>query len=163
MRIASSYSAATVLAAALLAFPSAQGNAQSARREPPRDTALFRTIASLDSALFDSYNNCNLPKFASFFVDSVEFYHDQTGLMVGVAPLTEAIKQNICGKVVRQLVPESFEVYPMKGYGAVEIGWHRFHPPGAKPVESGGAQFIMLWQNNGDVWKITRVISYDHH
>ena len=147
----------------MLAIPPAGANAQSARREPPPDTALFRTIASLDSALFDSYNRCDLPKFASFIVDSVEFYHDQTGLMVGVTNLTEAIKQNICGKVVRQLIPESLEVYPMKGYGAVEIGRHRFHPPGAKPAETGGAQFIMLWQNNGGVWKITRVISFDHH
>ena len=163
MRFPTSYTAVTALASIVLALPSAPAKAQNARREPPRDTALFRTIASLDSALFDSYNRCDLPKFASFFVDSVEFYHDQTGLMVGVAPLTEAIKQNICGKVVRQLVPESLEVYPMKGYGAVEIGWHRFHPPGAKPAESGGAQFIMLWQNGGGVWKITRVISFDHH
>ena len=163
MRFRKSSRAATILAAGLLAFPSAFASAQSTQREPPRDTALFRTIASLDSALFNSYNSCDLPKFASFFVDSVEFYHDQTGLMVGVANLTEAIKQNICGKVVRQLVPESLEVYPMKGYGAVEIGWHRFHPPGAKPAQSGGAQFIMLWQNNGGVWKITRVISFDHH
>jgi hypothetical protein len=157
-----SCSRATCLLAALLTFPAAAANAQSGRRESP-DTALFRTIASLDSALFDSYNRCDLPRFASFFVDSVEFYHDQTGLMVGVRNLTEAIKQNICSKVVRELVPGTLEVYPMKGYGAVEIGAHRFHPPGAKPSASGGAQFIQLWQNTGGVWKITRVISFDHH
>src|SRR6185436_17813402 len=90
-----------ILAAALLAIPATRADAQTTTREPPRDPALFATIASLDSALFDSYNRCDLQKFASFFVDSVEFYHDQTGLMVGVANLTEAVKQNICGKVVR--------------------------------------------------------------
>ena len=162
MRFRKSHALA-ILAAALFAIPGARADAQATPREPPRDPALFATIATLDSALFDSYNGCDLPKFASFFVDSVEFYHDQTGLMVGVANLTAAIKQNICGKVVRQLVPESLQVYPMKGYGAVEMGWHRFHPPGAKPAETGGAQFVMLWQNNAGVWKITRVISFDHH
>jgi hypothetical protein len=156
------YSTATCVLASLVAFPAAAANAQSARREPP-DTALFRTIASMDSALFDSYNRCDLPRFASFIADSVEFYHDQTGLMVGVRNLTEAIRQNICGKVVRELVPGTLEVYPMKNYGAVEIGVHRFHPPGAKPGEGGDAQFVHLWQNNGGAWKITRVISFDHH
>jgi hypothetical protein len=162
MRDRLSCSTVTCFLVAILMFPAAAANAQNARRESP-DTALFRTIASLDSALFDSYNHCDLPRFASFFIDSVEFYHDQTGLMVGVRNLTEAIRQNICGKVVRELVPGTLEVYPMKGYGAVEIGVHRFHPPGAKPSDGGGAQFIQLWQNTGGVWKITRVISFDHH
>jgi hypothetical protein len=27
----------------------------------------------------------------------------------------------------------------------------------------GEAQFIHLWQYKGGAWKITRVISYDHH
>ena len=38
---------------------------------------LNRVAATLDAALFDSYNHCDLDKFASFFVDDVEFYHDQ--------------------------------------------------------------------------------------
>jgi hypothetical protein len=146
----------------LLVALAASANAQSVHREP-RDTALFRTIASLDTALFDSYNHCDLPKLASFLADSVEFYHDQTGLMVGARNVTEAVRKNICGKVVRDLVPGSLEVYPLNGYGAVEIGIHRFHPLGAKPGEGGDAQFIHLWQNTIGVWKVTRVISFDHH
>ena len=128
-----------------------------------RENELFRTVASLDSALFDSYNRCDLKKFTSFFVDSVEFYHDQTGLMVGAQNVAEAVRKNICGKVVRELVPGSLEVYPMKGYGALEIGVHRFHAPNAEPTESGTAQFVHLWQNKDGAWKITRVISFDHN
>jgi hypothetical protein len=37
---------------------------------------LVKTVASLDAAVFDAYNRCDLPKFASFFADDVEFYHD---------------------------------------------------------------------------------------
>ncbi len=33
--------------------------------------------------------------------------------------LVEAIKNNICGKVTREMVPERLEVYPIYNYGAV--------------------------------------------
>jgi len=65
--------------------------------------------------------------------------------------------------VTRELVPGTLEVYPLKGYGAVEIGVHRFHHPGRESAEPvGEAKFIHLWQNQDGVWKITRVISFDH-
>lgn len=41
---------------------------------------LNRAITSLDTALFDSYNRCDLEKFSSFLADDVEFYHDQGGV-----------------------------------------------------------------------------------
>ena len=44
---------------------------------------LDSTMKALDAALFDSYNKCDLQKFKSFFVDNVEFYHDQGGLTLG--------------------------------------------------------------------------------
>jgi ketosteroid isomerase-like protein len=121
-------------------------------------------VVSLDAALFDSYNRCDLQKFAAFFVDDVEFYHDQDGVTLGTERLTESIKKNICGKVTRELVPGSRQVYHMKGYGAVEMGVHRFHHPGHDDTEPvGEAKFILLWQYTDGAWKITRVISYDHH
>lgn len=52
----------------------------------------------------------------------------------------------------------------MKGYGAVEMGVHRFHDPGHDDTEGvGEAQFIHLWQYKDGAWKITRVINYDQH
>lgn len=55
-------------------------------------------------------------------------------------------------------------VYPMHGFGAVEMGVHRFHHPGRDDVEAvGEARFIHLWQNKDGAWIITRIISYDHH
>ena len=62
--------------------------------------------------------------------DDLEFYHDKTGLSVGKQKFLAAIQKNICGKVRRDLVPGTLEVYPIKGYGAVELGTHRFHHPG---------------------------------
>ena len=124
---------------------------------------LFNTVASLDRSLFDAYNQCDLEKFGTFFIEAVEFYHDQGGVTLGRQNLVESVQKNICGKVRRELVPETLEVYPMRGFGAVEMGVHRFHQPkvdAVKPV--GEAKFIHLWQNQDGVWKITRVISYDH-
>jgi len=76
--------------------------------------------------------------------------------------VVDAVKNNICGKVTRELVLGTLEVYPMANYGAVEIGVHRFHHPG-NADDVGEAKFIHLWQNKDGVWKVTRVISFDHH
>jgi len=153
-----------LLLLASLVVPLARVNAQ-----PPQSAAahdeLFRTIAALDGELFDAYNRCDLEKFASLLTEDLEFYHDQTGLSRGRQATVDAVKANICGKVHRDLVPGSLEVYPLKNYGAVEMGSHRFCDP--KKTEkcgedSGIAKFVMLWQNKDGAWKITRVISYDH-
>ena len=125
---------------------------------------LDKAVTSLDTALFDAYNRCDLEKFASFFVDDVEFYHDQGGVTLGKKDLTDSVKKNICGKTTRELVPGTMQVYYMKGYGAVEMGVHRFHHPGHEDTEGvGEGKFIHLWRYKDDTWKITRVISYDHH
>jgi hypothetical protein len=141
----------------------------SAQTAPPLDKIqnqeeLDRAITALDAALFDAYNRCDLVKFASFIDENVEFYHDQGGVTLGQAALTDSVKKNICGKVTRELVPGSLKVYPMKGYGALEVGVHRFHHPGHDDTEGvGEGQFIHLWQYKDGAWKITRVVSYDHH
>ncbi len=124
--------------------------------------SLFQTVSSLDTQLFDAYNHCDLKKFRALLADDLEFYHDVTGLMVGGDAVTAAVKQNICGKVTRELVAGSLEVYPIKDYGAVEIGVHRFHHP-ADAGDVGEAKFVHVWQNKDGVWKVTRVLSIDHH
>jgi ketosteroid isomerase-like protein len=141
-----------------------QVDAQS-QQKPISQEELFRTIKALDAAVFDAFNRCDLEKFGAFFIDDVEFYHDNGGLTNrSRQSVVESVKNNICGKVSRELVAEKLEVYPLHGYGAVEIGVHRFHHPGREEAEPvGEAKFIHLWQNTDGVWKITRVISFDHH
>lgn len=145
---------------ALLAVP-VEAQSQPA---PASKDELFRKIAALDAEVFDAFNSCNLEKFGSFFTEELEFYHDNGGLISRTRQsLLEGVKANICGKVYRVLVPESLEVHPLHGYGAVEIGVHRFYHPGRDSTESvGEAQFVHLWQEKDGVWQITRVISYDH-
>src|SRR5207245_6739615 len=150
----------------LLAWFAGQAAAQQVRslESIQSQAELEKAIASLDAALFDSYNRCDLEKFATFFADDVEFYHDQGGVTLGKGNLTDSVKKNICGKVTRELVPGTLQVHHMKGYGAVEMGVHRFHHPGHEDTEPvGEGRFSHLWQYKDGAWKITRVISYDHH
>jgi ketosteroid isomerase-like protein len=143
----------------LLTVSSLPADAQSIAQPDP----LFKTIQSLDTKLFDAYNHCDLTRLGAMVSDDLQFYHDQTGLSVGKAPFLAAIKQNICGKVERALLQDTLEVCPLKGYGAVEIGVHRFHHSSHPGNSVGDAKFVTLWQNKDGAWKVTRVISYNHN
>ena len=136
-------------------------HSQSTQGLPVSDP-LYQTVAGLDTELFSAYNSCQLDKLGSLVAEDLEFYHDKTGLAIGRQLFIGAIKNNICGKVHRELVPGTLEIYPMEGFGAVEIGVHRFTHPG-DPHNIGEAKFITLWQHKDGSWKMTRAISFDHH
>ena len=144
----------------LLALSVAGVRMQAQSSDAAAKDALFQTIKAQDAALFGAYNTCDLKTVGAMVTDDLEFYHDVTGLAVGRQSLVDGVKNNICGKVTRELVQGSLEVYPLHGYGAVEIGVHRFHHPGDSDV--GEAKFVQLWQYKDGAWKISRVISYDH-
>jgi len=134
-----------------------------AQAELSRDS-LFKVISVLDSAVFDAYNKCEIDKMASYFSEDLEFYHDQTGLSVGLTSLRNAVQKNICGKVRRTAVEGTIQVFPLKNYGAVETVEHRFcdtRKPRCDKTD-GLAKATMLWDNRDGHWKATRVISYDH-
>ena len=126
----------------------------------PESQPLHDTIARLDSLFFDAYNNCKVDVMASLFSDSIEFYHDRGGLATSKPGLMEALEKNICGKVKRELLPGSIEVYPIPGYGAVQMGAHRFfNNQEAAAGWSRFAKFVHTWQNKNGQWQLTRVIS----
>lgn len=142
----------------LLAFVAINASAQTAKHPTP----LFKTIKAEDARLFAAYNHCDLATLGDMVSDDLEFYHDQTGLSVGKAPFLKAIKENICGKVQRKLLLDTLEVYPIKDYGAVELGIHCFtHPHDRSNL--GDARFLTLWQDKDGTWKVTRVISFEHN
>lgn len=127
----------------------------------PDDQKLYDQVVHLDSVFFAAYNSCdvNLDKYASFYADSLEFYHDKGGFTNSKQEVVDGTKKNVCGKVTRELVKGSIEVYPINNYGAIEMGLHKFHnkeDPGAQPHAS---KFIIIWQHKNNEWKITRVVS----
>ena len=128
----------------------------------PDDQKLYNTIVYMDSVFFTAYNTCNvnLEKYASFYSDSIEFYHDKGGVMTSKQDIIDATKKNICGKVTRELVTGSIEVYPIKDYGAIEMGLHKFHNNQEKEIKpSAVGKFVIIWQYKNKEWRITRVIS----
>ncbi|MDF2431560.1 MAG: hypothetical protein JWP44_1191 [Mucilaginibacter sp.] len=117
----------------------------------------------MDSVMFNAFNTHNLEVLKTLFAPNVEFYHDRGGLQdyqttmngfKGVFATTPDLR--------RELVPGTLEVYPIPGFGAIEIGTHRFvHLESGQP-SIGVYQFIHTWQFKDDQWKITRVISIGH-
>lgn len=126
----------------------------------PESQLLYDTIVNMDSLFFDAYNHCRMDEMGAMISDDVEFYHDKGGLSTVKADILNAIEHNICNKVTRELVKGSIEVYPIKGYGAVQMGQHRFYNRLENPgVPSRAGKFVTTWQNKDGQWKMTRIIS----
>ncbi|MDB5137547.1 MAG: nuclear transport factor 2 family protein [Mucilaginibacter sp.] len=123
------------------------------------DQKLYDTIIHMDSVYFNAYNTCDMDKQAAIYADSIEFYHDKGGLMTSKKDILDAIKKNICGKVTRVLVKGSVEVYPIAGFGAVEIGLHQFINHAESEIPSKADKFIVIWRLRNNKWQITRVVS----
>jgi hypothetical protein len=120
---------------------------------------LYRTIVKLDSTFFQAYNNCDLATQERFYSDSIEFFHDKSGLETSKKNILASTKKYICGKVTRELVKGSIEVSPLPGYGAVELGEHMFHNNQEKNNTPHASKFVIIWRNNNSKWTITKVIS----
>ncbi len=141
--------------------PATVSAAQAARVADPLDLA----IAKLDHAVFDAFNRCSdeeqLKLHAGFFAKDVEFYHDTGGATFTRKAMLANTEANACGKFRRELIDGSLRVYPIKDYGAIETGRHRFCSADGKKCE-GQAEFTIVWRKDEDEWQITRVLSYGH-
>ena len=131
----------------------------------PLSTELYNTIASLDSALFDAFNKRDISVLQTFLSEELEFYHDLGGV-TNYNQNIEAFKKTFESdrKLRREIVNGSMEVHPIKDFGAVQTGVHRFYvtEKGQKEKLSSEAKFVNLWRNRNQVWKITEIISYGH-
>lgn len=148
-----------LLAAAMLAYSlvTSVASAQEAQDDP----TLAKTIAALDTKVFDAYNRCDLVSFGSYFSPLVEFYHDKGGATFNRATVLANTRKYICGKVHRDLIPSTLNIYPVKDFGAIEEGEHRFCEIATGNCE-GIAKFLIIWKGSGTSWQITRVLSYGH-
>jgi hypothetical protein len=126
---------------------------------------LYDSIAYFDSIFFYAFNTRNLDKIEALLSDNLEFYHDLGGV-TNFSQNMDAFKRTFDSnrRVRRELVKGTLEVYPIKDYGALETGTHRFYATeiGQQEKLSSEAKFVQVWQKKGGVWKITRIISYGH-
>jgi hypothetical protein len=92
--------------------------------------ALYEEIAGMDRQLFDAFNRHDAATVKALFAPDLEFYHDQggkSGRDESMAGIESMFAQN--NGIRRDLVPGSLEVYPIHGYGAIEIGSRRRYDP----------------------------------
>lgn len=126
---------------------------------------LFDSISALDTEVFAAFNTCSEPgqlqKHASYFAPDIEFYHDTGGVTWSRQEMLASTEKYVCGHFRRELVPGTLKVYPIKDFGAIEEGSHRFCQFDTGKCE-GLADFLIVWNNNNGKWQITRVLSYGH-
>jgi ketosteroid isomerase-like protein len=127
--------------------------------------SLYQTVAGLDRTLFDAFNHRQLGVMKNIFARNLEFYQDDEGVEnydQTVTDFENMFSGNSNNGLRRELVPGTLKIYPLPGYGAVEIGKHRFvHQENGTDVV-GTFQFVHIWQQVGGLWQLTRAISFGH-
>ena len=129
-------------------------------------------ILQRDSLFWKSYNTCDTAGNKKFFTTDVEFYHDKGGLTLGADALSASMKNNLCGantfRLRREAIAGSVHVFPLRNnagiYGAILSGEHVFYvtEQGKKERLDGQAKFTHVWVRQDSVWKMSRILSYDH-
>ncbi len=128
--------------------------------DTPRSGRLYDELAAMDRELFEAaFVSCDREKFRSLFTEDAEFYHDRDGAMTG-RQVTELRGCPRDDGVRRVLVEGSLEAYPIRDFGAIQIGRHTFTRDGEEGTEV--AQFVHLWRYSDGQWRLARVLSFDH-
>ena len=150
------------LAGMLLLFSTTLHAAPAVDPAPP---TLFDEIAAQDAKVFDAFNHCaepgRLDEHAGYFSPGVEFYHDTGGVTWTREAMIANTAKYVCGNFRRELVPGTLQVFPVKDFGAISQGVHRFCQSASGSCE-GLADFVIVWQRQDGQWRITRVLSYGH-
>lgn len=148
-----------IMVATALALLSFKADAQTGRA----DEVLTKEILHMDSVLFNAFNSKDMAVMKNVFAKDLEFFHDKGGLTDYESTMKgfEKLFANT-PDIQRQLTPGSTEVYPIKDYGAVQTGMHRFcHKENGKD-DCGTFKFLQIWKRTAEGWKLARVVSYDH-
>src|SRR4051794_19349357 len=155
-----------LLVASAVARTDAQDAEQTAtKKQKATSGELYDTIAALDAQVFDAFNAADADRLMGWFTPDVEFYDDGGGDGLSDFAATKKDFVTLFRNVPdlrRELLRETLEVYPLKGYGAIEVGEHRFcHQENGK-ADCGVTKFSMVWRKTGETWKLARVLSYAH-
>jgi len=112
--------------------------------------------------MFAAYNAHDADQLGRAFAPDLEFYHDTGGLLTwaqAMAGLTSTFTQS---PDIRRTLVGAIEVYPIRDYGAIEVGVHQFrHRENARPI-CGTFKFTHVWRRSASGWQVTRAVSYDH-
>lgn len=145
----------------------------AAKAQVKKDSELFRQFAVLDSTFFErGFNQCDMTYMEEHVAKDLKFYHDQGGFQ-DRKTFFERTRKNICPasgpKPIRKVDVNSLELFPLYNngdlYGAIQSGVHHFfrREKGKEDVWTGTARFTSVWVLESGTWKLSEVLSYDHH
>ena len=137
------------------------------------NTELFKTLKVQDSTFFErGFNRCDLDFLGNHIADNLKFYHDQSGFQ-DRKTFFENTEKYICSnsdkKPIRKVDVNSLEVFPLYNdgnlYGAIQKGIHHFYlrESGKEDIWTSTAKFTHIWVLESKTWKLSEVLSYDHH
>jgi ketosteroid isomerase-like protein len=127
-------------------------------------TPLRDEIAAADAAMFAAFNAHDADGLGAWFASDLEFYHDKDG-RISYGHVMQGFRTIFARNdgIHRELLKETLEVYPVKGFGAIEVGSHRFCHVENGRDDCGTFRFAMVWRKDADQWRVSRVLSYDHN
>jgi ketosteroid isomerase-like protein len=157
----------------ILALALVSGAATAQTAGPAPTPQLTDEIKAADLALFSAFfDRCDVKALESMVTDDLEMFHDKNGRMSttgaefikGIAGTCERQKTGSDYRARRELIGATLKVYPLNNYGAIEMGEHRFYKltPGKPEELVEVSRFTHVWKKEGTVWKLARVLSYDH-
>lgn len=155
--------ALTIALSASIATFAQDAEQAAAKKKKATSGELFETIARMDAAIFAAFNAHDSDRLMAMFTDDLEFYDDGDGVNDYAKTRSDFAKLFASTPDIRrELLKGTLEVYPLKGYGAIEVGEHRFCHEEKGQQDCGVMKFSMVWRQAGENWKLSRVLSYAH-
>ncbi|GEQ86427.1 hypothetical protein ULMS_19350 [Patiriisocius marinistellae] len=153
----------------LLQLVSINGFSQSNNETNTLKEIIFKQDSLMFNAMFNTHD-VNYVK--NNITSDIEFYHDKGGKTGNNANDLIKTMERIWKKMDagekpwlrRELIEESFEVYPINNYGAMQVSDHKFYERQADGSELlvETAKIIHLWNEAEEGWKLEKILSYDH-
>lgn len=129
--------------------------------------ALEVAVLAADGRLSQAINGRDLAGLADLFSPRLTFFHDKGGVADQAANLAQ-FRQNFARtdrRTTRALIPESVQIHPVPGLGAMQIGRHRFCnvSTDAQAPQCQDLGFSHVWERGADgAWRLLTVLSYGH-
>lgn len=139
------------------------GTAAATTGIPTDPSALLALVLDLDRRMFAAYDAHDVDALMSWFAPDLEFFHDTGGLANW-----EQVKAGFTGvfarnpDIRRELVPGTTRVFPIRDYGAIQIGRHRFCHTENGRQDCGTFEFVRVWRLRDGRRQVARELSYGH-
>ena len=123
---------------------------------------LRQEIQHADSAMFAAYNAHDGDQLGRYFAPDLEFYHDTGGLLTWAQAMAGLTNTFTHSPDIRRTLVGPIEVYPIRDYGAIEVGVHQFCHRENGHLDCGTFKFTHVWRRTATGWQVSRAVSYDH-